>query len=227
MPCLSSLYGFHFPLIKEFVVSLFFLPEQSYSRRQFIYAAAVLVIMFAIFRLLIEISQVFTYRDTKSLMDLKQKKQKGYYWHNLQCYWRYWRYFHDWENWMEIVMILFAIMFASVFNAECLCAHQWQWQIGTIAVFLAWSDFILFLQTVPALGIYVVMLVDIVKRFIKAVPIILMLVLAFGFGFFMLFFEPGNLVRLLHAAWIVFFTVLQWVNGSIIIQWNLYNVVTL
>ena len=68
--------------------------------------------------------------------------------------------------------------------------------MGTMAVFLAWIDFLLVIRKSPSLGIYVAMLEYIVKRFIKTVPVILMLVMAFGFAFFMLFFDPGTLVSI-------------------------------
>ena len=129
--------------------------------------------------------------------DSKEKKEKcgfRYYCHKLSCCCSYVRYFHDWENWIKLVLILLAIIFASAFNTDCLCAHRWQWQIGTLAVFLTWADFIIFIQKFPMFGIYVVMLVDIFVTFIKAVPTIMMLVLGFSFGFFMLFHQPGTLV---------------------------------
>lgn len=186
-------------------IDAFLSTEQSETTRCFVHVAAALVILFALLRLGLEIFQIFAYTDPECLNTLKDthskyleetKRKSGFrrYLHMLSCYYGYLRYFHDWENWIKLVMILFAIIFASVFTTNCLCAHRWQWQIGTLAVFLAWSDFILFIQKIPTFGIYVVMLVDIFVTFIKAVPTILMIVLGFTFGFFMLFYEPGTLV---------------------------------
>ena len=103
-------------------------------------------------------------------------------------------YVADWVNWMEIIMVILSIIFVWVFNTDCLCPERWQWQIGTIAVFLAWTDFIIFVQKLPGVGIYVVMLIDILWIFIKTVPLTIMLVIAFGLGLFMALFEPGVLV---------------------------------
>ena len=103
-------------------------------------------------------------------------------------------YFTDWVNWMEVTMAIFSIIFVWVFSADCLCPARWQWQIGVIAVFLAWTDFIIFVQKLPGVGIYVGMLVDILWIFIKTIPLTIMLVIAFGLGLFMAFFEPGVLV---------------------------------
>ena len=91
-------------------------------------------------------------------------------------------------------MAVFAIIFVSVFNTDCLCTHRWQWQIGTIALLLAWFDLIIFVQKVPDVGIYVGMLRHILWSFVKTTPLAIMLIIAFGLGFFMLFSEPGILV---------------------------------
>ena len=143
------------------------LAEQSDSRRRSVFITAVFVIILALCRLVVEVLQ---------MIQLKVN------------------YFTDWVNWLEIFMVVFAIIFAWVFNTDCLCAQSWQWQIGTLAVFLAWVDFIIFVQKLPAVGIYVVMLTDILWIFIKTVPLTIMLVIAFGLGLFMTFFEPGVLV---------------------------------
>ena len=49
-------------------------------------------------------------------------------------------------------------------------AYQvWQWQIGAIAVFLAWIDLILFFAKFPRIGIYSLIFVKIISTFVKAV----------------------------------------------------------
>ena len=103
-------------------------------------------------------------------------------------------YFTDRLNWMELLMAILAILFAFVFLDPCLCAHHWQWQIGAIAVFLAWIDFWIFLHIWPSLGIYGTMFSKIVSTFFWILPLTITLVVAFGLGFYMVFFEPGILV---------------------------------
>ena len=155
------------------VVFLCFFCSSSYftelgdSRQRSTLTTAVFVVIFALTRLIIE--------------------AYGMYQHKVL-------YFTDGVNWMKLLMAVFAIIFAWVFNTDCLCAYQWQWQIGTVAVFLAWLDLIIFAQHLPVVGIYVTMLRDILWRFIKTIPLAFMLVIAFGIGFFMLFSEPGILV---------------------------------
>ena len=154
-------------------LSLYYAIEQSGSRRQSVFAAAIFTIVFAIFRLVIEVYQMYKHRQS---------------------------YFADWVNWLEVFTVVFAIIFAWVFNTGCLCVHPWQWQIGTLAVFLAWTDFIIFVQKLPVIGIYVVMLTDILWIFIKTVPLTIMLVIAFALGLFMTFHEPGVLVSIFFLA---------------------------
>ena len=141
--------------------------ELSDNRQRFTFTAAIFVVLLALTRLIIEVFQM--------------------YHHDVH-------YFTDPVNWMELFMAMFAIIFVWVFNTDCLCTYYWQWQIGTIAVLLAWFDFIIFVQKLPTVGIYVAMLRNILWSFIKTLPLAVMLVIAFALGFFMLFSEPGNLV---------------------------------
>ena len=147
--------------------AILLITELSDGRQRFIFIAAVVVVVFALARLIIEAYRIYQHKVL---------------------------YFTDGVNWMELLMAVFAIIFTWVFNTDCQCTYQWQWQIGTIAVFLSWFDVIIFAQHLPVVGIYVAMLRDILWRFIKTIPLTFMLVIAFGLGFFMLFSEPRILV---------------------------------
>jgi len=103
-------------------------------------------------------------------------------------------YLLDWVNWLEIPLYLFSIMFTFVFATPCLCVYSWQWQIGVIAVFLGWIGLITFLQKWPLTGVYVLMFVNIIMSFLKIVFLALLLVIAFGLAFYMLLFEPDEMV---------------------------------
>ena len=105
-------------------------------------------------------------------------------------------YLKDMANWIEVILFTSAIIFVSVFNTDCLCPRPTQWQFGIVAVFLAWTEFILFVEKLPRVGIYVVMLIHMLWIFLKTVPLAVMLVIAFGLALFMAFFEPGILVSL-------------------------------
>ena len=131
---------------------------------RFLYLSAAIVILFSIIRLCAEAFQ---------LIQLKL------------------RYFFDWVNWIECLLFSLAIIFAWVFNTQCLCPLRWQWQIGAIAVFLAWIDLIIIFRKLPLTGIFVVMFLDIFYTFLKMIILSFLLVIAFSLSFYMAFFVPG------------------------------------
>lgn len=106
------------------------------------------------------------------------------------------RFIFNWGNIMEIILFTFSIVYAWVFNSPCLCPKDWQWQIGAIAVFLAWIDLILFFAKFPQIGIYSLIFVKILSTFFKAVFVSALLVIAFALALYMSFYEPSITVRL-------------------------------
>ena len=54
---------------------------------------------------------------------------------------------------VEAPLFVCAITFTSVFDRECLCPRDWQWQVGIAAVFLVWVDLILYMRRMRILGI--------------------------------------------------------------------------
>ena len=103
-------------------------------------------------------------------------------------------YLQDWVNWLEIPLYLFSIMFTFVFATPCLCVYSWQWQIGVVAVFLGWIGLITFLRKWPVTGLYILMFVNIIVSFLKIAFLALLLVIAFALGFYMLLYEPDEMV---------------------------------
>ena len=103
----------------------FYLAELNEVRRSFLVLAAIVIIVFAVIRLFFELFQSFTLKML---------------------------YFLDWVNWIEVILFICAIIFVFVFFTDCLCPTVWQWQIGCVAVFLAWIDFIIFIRKLPLTG---------------------------------------------------------------------------
>jgi transient receptor potential cation channel subfamily A protein 1 len=101
-----------------------------------------------------------------------------------------WEYWLDWSNYLEIMLYSFSVAFVVVFD-DCFCPTDTQWQIGTVAVFFAWIDLLLFLYKLPKIGIYVGMMLQITRRFLNVVVIAILLSLAFGLAFYMAFYEPS------------------------------------
>ena len=100
--------------------------------------------------------------------------------------------------WFELVVrfgvFFFTIMFVSGFGHECWCTPPWQWQIGALAVFLAYFNAVLLLKGLPFLkiGIYISMLLKILATFMCLIYLPVLLILAFAFPFYMLFVRDAT-----------------------------------
>ena len=92
---------------------------------------------------------------------------------------------------VEVILRPFTFIFTIIFVFglvnDCWCAPPWQWQIGALAVFMAYINFILLLKGMPWLGIYINMLLKIVIEFMKLILLPFFLILSFAFPFYMLF----------------------------------------
>ena len=104
-------------------------------------------------------------------------------------------YFRDWFNYLEIVMFLSSFIFAWVFITTCFCPAPWQWQIGSLGLFLGWIDMVKHLKKVPFVGIYPFVYLNITYRLIFISVLVVFLVLAFAFSFYMLFYDPNQIVN--------------------------------
>ncbi|XP_797279.4 transient receptor potential cation channel subfamily A member 1 homolog [Strongylocentrotus purpuratus] len=76
---------------------------------------------------------------------------------------------------------------------------DWQWQCGAVAVFLAWINLILFVRRFAALGIYVIMLIDILRTFLKFVLILALFIVAFSMAFYMLLMNQEPFHRIQYS----------------------------
>ena len=86
------------------------------------------------------------------------------------------------------VTLILTIIFVFGFVNDCWCAPPWQWQIGALAVFMAYINFMLLLKGMPNnIGIYINMLLNIVIQFMKLILVPFLLILSFAFPFYMLF----------------------------------------
>ena len=108
-------------------------------------------------------------------------------------------YLQDWVNWLEIPLYLSSMIFTFVFATPCLCLCNWQWQIGVVSVFLSWIGLISFLQKWPVTGVYILMFINIIQSFLKIAFLAFLLVIAFALAFYMLFFEPNEMVSILRT----------------------------
>ena len=102
-------------------------------------------------------------------------------------------YIHNWVNLLvhlfEVSLYILSIIFVSVFRTPCMCPLEWQWQIGVIAVLLAWINLNRYFAKFPSTGIYVIMFGKIVLTFLKVIILSLLLLITFAITFHMTFSE--------------------------------------
>ena len=99
--------------------------EQSSHDREFLKVAAAIIIAMALFRLGME---------------------------GFQLYYSWLDYLRNWVNWIELLLYLCSIIFSFVFLNGCVCPKPWQWQIGSVAVFLSWIVLIMNCRKLPIIG---------------------------------------------------------------------------
>ena len=101
----------------------------------FIVAAAVIIILISIIRLILELYQML-----KSLIYPYQ--------HRLE-------YFFDLANWLEVLVYSFALIFASAhLSSTCTCIQDREWSIGTLGVFIAWTSLVIYMRKLEFLGMF-------------------------------------------------------------------------
>ncbi|KAI0226877.1 Transient receptor potential cation channel subfamily A member basal [Lamellibrachia satsuma] len=93
------------------------------------------------------------------------------------------------ENTIELTSYLGSILLVTDFS---ICQQEtgirmgWQWQVGAVALFVAWMDLLLFIRKIPRFGIYIVMFTDILQTFLQFSLVFFLFVVAFALAFFML-----------------------------------------
>ena len=70
-----------------------------------------------------------------------------------------------------------------------MCPLEWQWQIGVVAILLAWINLIRFCVKFPSTGIYIIMFGHIVLTFLKVIVLSMLLLTTFAITFYMIFSE--------------------------------------
>ena len=187
---------------------------QTNHQRNFVFVAAVIIILLSAFQLVMEVIHVFLQPQV---------------------------YLTDLANWIKVPYIACSIIFALIFFNDCLCPKPWQWQVGIVAVFLVWADLIFYIRKIRVLGkwcinyfqfnlcafmmmnncvivivlyidtgIYILMFEKIFKRFLRLVIFTILLISMFALTFHMAFhqyhpfFEKSPFATPFHALWKTF-----------------------
>ena len=109
----------------------------------------------------------------------------------LQIWRRKFLYLYDLENFVEIPLFVLTIVFCVGHNRDdCFCTTAMAWQVGAVALFLAWTDLLMFLKRLPFTGIPINILLNIVYTFATLAIIPALLILSFCLPFYLLLVRP-------------------------------------
>lgn len=91
------------------------------------------------------------------------------------------------ENILEWVLYVTSLLFVIPFSPDCWSGFRevWQWEVGAIAVFLAWLELVLIIRKLPRFGIYVVMFTHILSTFLQFFIVFILFLVGFALSFYM------------------------------------------
>ena len=104
------------------------------------------------------------------------------------------RYLKEFENYIQVLTYSLTIIFVHWPHVleECWCFPSWRWQIGAIALFLAWFNCCFLLKDWPWVGQPVTMLINVYLNFFTLVYLPILLILTFGFPLYMIHAEEAS-----------------------------------
>ncbi len=108
-----------------FCCCCFFNTEQAVHTRIYVKFAAFIVLIMGCLQLIFELFQFVA-------------QQKAY--------------LSNYSNYLDIILYISACIFSSSALLDCVCPNSWQWQVGSVAVFLAWINLLIYLRIMPYIG---------------------------------------------------------------------------
>lgn len=103
----------------------------------------------------------------------------------VQIYQQKWHYLLEPANFISWLLYICAVVMVScVFWGQTITKEHLS--AASLTVFLSWFNLLLFLQRFDQVGIYVVMFLEILQTLIKVLMVFSILIVAFGFAFFIL-----------------------------------------
>ena len=95
------------------------------------------------------------------------------------------KHYLDLHNLCDWFTYVGPILVVSCFT-ECGAMTEWQYQVGIACVFVACMNLIYFIRIIPFLGIYVMMVMLMLRNFMQFFTIMFLFIIAFGICFFLL-----------------------------------------
>ncbi len=96
------------------------------------------------------------------------------------------KYLQEFENYVQVILNIITFIFVFPVGHDDWLLPSWRWQIGAIAIFLGWLNCIILLKTMPYFGVNITMLFSVGYNFLSLIYLPVLLVLTFGFPFYML-----------------------------------------
>ena len=105
------------------------------------------------------------------------------------------RYVKDPDNYFQLALYILTLIFivSLLMGNDNWCSTPWQWQIGALAVFLSWFNFIFILKYLSYTAGQINMFLSICVAFLRLIFLPILLILAFGIPFYMVFVKVSYL----------------------------------
>ena len=85
-----------------------------------------------------------------------------------------------------LVLYICTIIFV-IPGHKCWCFPSWKWQIGALAIFMAWVKILILLKDIPLIGKPITRLFNVYINFLVLIYLPIFLILTFAFPFYLLF----------------------------------------
>lgn len=96
------------------------------------------------------------------------------------------RYFSEVENYIQLPTFPLCMIFVFPAGHECWYLSAVRWQLGAIAVFLAWFNLVFLLKYIPQFAVPAIQLINIYTKFAKIIYLPILLIITFALPFYML-----------------------------------------
>nr|XP_033785675.1 transient receptor potential cation channel subfamily A member 1 [Geotrypetes seraphini] len=99
------------------------------------------------------------------------------------------KYLMDGTNIIDWTIYVSSLCFVLPLLIDPTNTINWQWQSGSLAVFLSWVNFLIYLQRFESYGIYIVMFWEILRTLLRIIILFFFIILAFGLSFYILLYH--------------------------------------
>ncbi|XP_072017056.1 transient receptor potential cation channel subfamily A member 1-like [Amphiura filiformis] len=120
-------------------------------------------------------------------------------------------YFTSTQNYGECILYVCTLMFVLPFWVGVY--SHYQWAAGSIAIFFAWFNLLMYQERIDRIGIFIVMFIEILKSILQVMVVFSVIIIAFGLSFYMLM--SGEINHAFKTPVISIFRVFSMMMGEI------------